>query len=346
MAINAVATPPRATTPKRTSEEMLFLGQRCNHDACSLVDFLPLKCQYCNLAFCSSHHVTTFSPLASPSRPGHVCSQSPPPHALDRTTPLCPLCSLPVSIPLRPDGTQEDPNGPMERHIANACKGVDGKKEEMKRRRENGEICWRRGCGKGLVVKIRCDACNHQFCPTHRYPKDHSCQSFNSTSSSTVSLPKLNSTTPSSTTNSVPPHLFGARKEAALAAMKRFGHNVGSGSGSTSGNGIGSGSGDAKTAVKSTTTTSTPTVAAKAVRSSSSTNKPLSEPSTTQKLSTKLGISPDEKRRRAELASQYESLKHRHEKGLLNPAEKVRYAELVAEKESSRRKGDGDCVIA
>ncbi len=115
------------------------------------------QCQYCNLAFCSSHHVTTFSPLASPSRPGHVCPQSPPPHALDRTTPLCPFCSLPVSIPLRPDGTQEDPNGPMERHIANACKGVDGKKEEMKRRRENGEICWRRGCGKGLVVKIRCD---------------------------------------------------------------------------------------------------------------------------------------------------------------------------------------------
>jgi hypothetical protein len=46
-ALNAIATPPRpsssASSKRDSSDEMLFLGQRCNHDACSLVDFLPLK---------------------------------------------------------------------------------------------------------------------------------------------------------------------------------------------------------------------------------------------------------------------------------------------------------------
>jgi hypothetical protein len=31
---------------RRTSDEMLFIGQRCSHDACNLVDFLPLKVSF------------------------------------------------------------------------------------------------------------------------------------------------------------------------------------------------------------------------------------------------------------------------------------------------------------
>lgn len=37
-----VATPSPGGSA-RTSDELLFIGQRCSHDACNLVDFLPLK---------------------------------------------------------------------------------------------------------------------------------------------------------------------------------------------------------------------------------------------------------------------------------------------------------------
>ncbi len=45
----------------------------------------------------------------------------------------------------------------MERHIGSGKCGVaEDKKMEMRRRREGGEVCWRRGCGKVLIAKIRC----------------------------------------------------------------------------------------------------------------------------------------------------------------------------------------------
>lgn len=150
---------------------MLFIGQRCSHDACNLVDFLPLKvssrsslsttppssrfadltirirlrqCQYCRQPYCSSHF----------SLSTHSCPDRPPEYTLNRTAPLCPLCNTPISsLP------GEDPNIPMERHInsPSECTGKEEQKEIIRRKKERGEVCWKKGCPKVLFAKIRCE---------------------------------------------------------------------------------------------------------------------------------------------------------------------------------------------
>jgi len=134
-----------------------------------------------------------------------------------------------------------------------------------------------------------------------------------------------------------------------MAAMKRFGQTVGGGSGkeiqavnsSVNTNNSGSSRPTSSLAAKfgagKPQSSSQPQLgAAPAAEKNQSQSKSLSE---------KLGTSPADKRRRAELASQFASLQKRHEKGLLSATEKVRYAELVAQKEAARRKGGDDCVL-
>ena len=35
--------------------QLLEIGKQCSHQSCLLVDFLPFKCQHCELAFCQEH---------------------------------------------------------------------------------------------------------------------------------------------------------------------------------------------------------------------------------------------------------------------------------------------------
>lgn len=48
----------------------------------------------------------------------------------------------------------------------------------MKKKRQEGRVCWRKSCGKVLIAKIKCESCDHSFCPSHRHPKDHHCSSL------------------------------------------------------------------------------------------------------------------------------------------------------------------------
>lgn len=55
-----------------------------------------------------------------------------------------------------------DPNEAVERHIlSGTCVGLQGgeerKKAEAKRKRDAGEVCWKKSCGKVLVVKMKCE---------------------------------------------------------------------------------------------------------------------------------------------------------------------------------------------
>lgn len=55
-----------------------------------------------------------------------------------------------------------DPNEAVEKHLnAGTCKGLEGgeakRKAEIKRRKERGEVCFRKGCVKVLVVPIKCE---------------------------------------------------------------------------------------------------------------------------------------------------------------------------------------------
>ncbi len=77
---------------------------------------------------------------------------------VNRIAPQCPLCDEVV----RSEG--RDPNEAVERHIlGGTCTGLEGgearRKEEVRRKKEKGEICWRKGCPKALVVPMRCDVC-------------------------------------------------------------------------------------------------------------------------------------------------------------------------------------------
>ncbi|KAG6377165.1 hypothetical protein JVT61DRAFT_1217 [Boletus reticuloceps] len=82
----------------------------------------------------------------------------------NRVAPSCPLCNTPVAIP-----PGEDPNIRMEASYQYRVQRHDG--------------------------KIRQDqACKKQYCPQHRFPKDHNCSSTTSTaasSSKSRSIPSL-----------------------------------------------------------------------------------------------------------------------------------------------------------
>ena len=73
----------------------------------------------------------------------------------DRIAPKCPLCDEVVP------SKGQDSNEAVERHImSGTCAGLEGgdarRKEELERRKERGEVCWRKRCAKTIVVPMRC----------------------------------------------------------------------------------------------------------------------------------------------------------------------------------------------
>ncbi|KAI0346035.1 hypothetical protein BDW22DRAFT_1353701 [Trametopsis cervina] len=137
-----------------SNTELLSIGHQCSHPSCHLVDFLPFKCQHCASPFCASH----FRPQA------HACEKYDE-HAVDRVAPSCPLCNTPVAIP-----PGEDPNVRMDRHISSECSITTGKTKTS-----STPHCAQPRCGKLLFAPIQCSTCKHQYCPAHRFPKDHTC---------------------------------------------------------------------------------------------------------------------------------------------------------------------------
>jgi hypothetical protein len=147
-----------ATTTNR--EELMFLGKECHHPSCHLNDFLPFsvcphpyldatnnQCPACKLSFCQPHFL--------PSH--HSCTSPLPKSMQDRIAPQCPLCDTVV-----PSTSSGDPNEAVERHLnTGTCAGIEGgearRKALVAQKKERGEVCWRKGCAKTLVVKIRCD---------------------------------------------------------------------------------------------------------------------------------------------------------------------------------------------
>ena len=69
------STPVSDDDRRRDSGEMLFIGQRCNHNACSLVDFLPLKVNTASLKLCSCA-CTDFGIAIVPILPGTILLES------------------------------------------------------------------------------------------------------------------------------------------------------------------------------------------------------------------------------------------------------------------------------
>ncbi|WRT67278.1 uncharacterized protein IL334_004245 [Kwoniella shivajii] len=317
-------------TPSPTNKaEMMFLGKECRHPACHLHDFLPFSCSACQLSFCQLHFL--------PSQ--HSCAAPLPASMIDRIAPQCPMCNEIVPYP-----KSLDPNEAVEKHIlSGTCAGFEGgeerKKAELKRKREKGEICWRKGCGKKLVVKMQCDQCKHDFCPTHRHSSSHSCTPSNTPSSSNTNLHQSQNQN---------------QRPAGKAALSRL-------------------------LPPSMTPPMTSTASAikppqQPIKSyssqpinppipvSSSASKPLDAKAAAataaikragQDVKVPFVKTKTEKRSQAEINSTIQALRARHNKGLLTKAEEIKYAELVGEKEAGKRKiggdkkdGKGDCIIA
>ncbi|GJE98393.1 AN1-type zinc finger domain-containing protein [Phanerochaete sordida] len=167
--------------PERDAH-LLAVGQQCSAELCHLVDFLPFKCQHCAQPFCADHFLPAQHKCAEYGESKH-----------NRVAPSCPLCNTPVAIP-----PGQDPNVRMERHINTECSVMTGRTAKSKT-----PHCARAKCGKVLFQPIKCDSCKQQFCPQHRFPKDHDCSSV-----STAATPK-------------PQASAAARGNAALSAIKR-----------------------------------------------------------------------------------------------------------------------------
>ncbi|WOO82384.1 AN1-type zinc finger protein 2B [Vanrija pseudolonga] len=276
MSSSSTPTPPDGYKP-----ELMSLGTECHHDACHLHDFLPFSCPACMLAFCQDHFL--------PSH--HTCTAPLPASMVDRIAPTCPLCNEVVS-----STGHRGPNHAVEAHImSGTCTGMEGgearKKALLKARKDRGEVCFRRGCTKVLVVPMACGTCTHKFCPSHRSAQSHSCtptpvgspapaqqqgagksamsrllQSSSSSSSSKPAAKPIAAPKPQQPPSQPVSAQLEARAAAAQAALKRAGQ-------------------DAKVPFVKTKT---------------------------------------EKRADAELQSTIKSLKARHDKGLLTKAEQVR----------------------
>ncbi|EPQ54432.1 hypothetical protein GLOTRDRAFT_43402 [Gloeophyllum trabeum ATCC 11539] len=177
-------------------DQLLAIGAQCSEATCHLVDFLPFKCQHCNLRYCGDH----FKPDA------HRCSKYDE-SKVNRVAPACPLCNTPVAIP-----PEQDPNIRMERHIQSECSVMTGKAPK-----KSSPVCGRPKCGKVLFAPITCDKCRKQFCPSHRFPATHNCAS---TASSAQSKPSSSRSPPIPNMSKALEDLP-ARTNAALAAVKR-----------------------------------------------------------------------------------------------------------------------------
>ncbi|KAI6114335.1 hypothetical protein F5141DRAFT_1105976 [Pisolithus sp. B1] len=140
--------------PERETQ-LLAIGRQCSETSCLLVDFLPFKCNLCSASFCEEHFAVA----------AHKCPKYDD-RIHNRVAPSCPLCNTPVAIP-----PGEDPNIRMERHISNECSVTTGKSARPK----STPVCARGKCGKVLFAPIACDACHKNYCPQHRFQKDHGC---------------------------------------------------------------------------------------------------------------------------------------------------------------------------
>ncbi|KAF4590821.1 hypothetical protein EYR40_009418 [Pleurotus pulmonarius] len=142
------------STPERDTH-LLSVGKQCSLQTCMLVDFLPFKCQHCSKSYCGEHFKIE----------AHKCPEYDE-SKYDRVAPNCPLCNEPVAVP-----PNQDPNIRMEQHLTRDCSVMTGRTGKKK----SGPVCARTKCGKTLFAPIQCNQCKQQFCPSHRFPADHSC---------------------------------------------------------------------------------------------------------------------------------------------------------------------------
>ncbi|KAH8825370.1 hypothetical protein DL96DRAFT_1712366 [Flagelloscypha sp. PMI_526] len=304
-------------------DRLLAIGAQCSHDTCHLVDFLPFTCAHCKNKFCQDHFKTEDHSCPDYDEAKH-----------NRVAPNCPLCNTPVAIP-----PGQNPNIRMEAHLRNDCSVLTGKVAK-----KSGPVCASGKCGKVLIQPITCTTCRKQYCPTHRFPSDHTCVA-------------------------PPPTVADNAKK--TAANIKSSANMLSGKAAAAKNALDTkvqkGISAAQTAASSTTTKSlTSGINIKAPPGFSKTDSvPLSAPldsssppgmnltvtpTTTCKpnhQTLRTSFAPPPVRARAERESRKKALKERAAKGILTTKEKAALAQLDAEDEAAGGASgeDKNCLI-
>jgi predicted nucleic acid binding AN1-type Zn finger protein len=147
--------------------ELPHLGKHCSLSACKQLDFLPLRCEYCQLIFCSEH---TNPPEL------HQCRIGRP----DKKVPICPLCAqYVVEKEPRRDNTSNSHylDRIMNEHIDSQCQRHILMQQDIKKDASASMyICAHSGCTTRSVTKINCPQCEKHHCPQHRWKTDHYCQ--------------------------------------------------------------------------------------------------------------------------------------------------------------------------
>ncbi|KIK07927.1 hypothetical protein K443DRAFT_672811 [Laccaria amethystina LaAM-08-1] len=186
-----------SSTLPESDSQLLEIGKQCSHQSCLLVDFLPFKCQHCELAFCQEHFKVEAHQCPKYDEGKH-----------NRVAPNCPMCNIPVAV--RPG---QDPNVRMELHLNQECSMMSAKQEKSKATPR----CARGTCKKVLFSPIRCVKCREQFCPAHRFPADHNCANSIAQARQTPSRPAPNFSAAAKTFNSK----ASATGSAAVDAVKK-----------------------------------------------------------------------------------------------------------------------------
>ncbi|CAD2108083.1 zinc finger protein, putative [Plasmodium vinckei] len=121
--------------------------QKCQFEGCRYHDFLPHKCEYCELLFCELHKKAQ----------DHVCSKLK--HSDLKKVILCEYCNAVI-----PDEEEE-----IKWHLLYKCTYV--------KKTNKPKICDREKCTTVLndINSYFCKQCKKTFCLPHRYDFTHKC---------------------------------------------------------------------------------------------------------------------------------------------------------------------------
>ncbi|RXW24460.1 hypothetical protein EST38_g1395 [Candolleomyces aberdarensis] len=208
-----------STPAPEPDSQLLNIGKQCADPVCRLVDFLPFKCPHCNKSFCQEHYK-----VEAHSCPDYDESKH------NRVAPDCPFCRIPVAV--RPG---QDPNVRLEIHFERECTVLTGKLQS-----KSTPVCARGTCKKVLFSPIRCDTCRQQFCPAHRFPSDHNCNTSQANSAAMPFRPAL----PSFAGASDAAKNINAKASGAVASVKKSVASAAASASSSAGKPAGSGAPD------------------------------------------------------------------------------------------------------
>jgi len=134
--------------------ELPHLGNHCSKPDCNKLDFLPIKCDACQLLFCEQHYQYTT----------HDCRNA---YQKDNQVPICPLCSIPIPVQkgMHPDYV-------VGNHIDSDCQSDPAKS----RRKVFTNKCSFKRCKTKEVIPVICNECSLNYCLKHRHVADHNCE--------------------------------------------------------------------------------------------------------------------------------------------------------------------------